>query len=357
MNHSIAARRLRHQSINPARHKKPADLVAWMGAVQAQEYEPARWGLGLRMAGADAAVIERAFEEGLILRTHVMRPTWHFVTAVDIRWMLALTGPRIQQALATYDRQLELDAPLRRRGIAIIERAVRDRTWLTRVELAERLEAAGLGTMRGQRLAHLVMHAEQEAVVCSGPRRGKKFTYALVAERAPQARMLSRDEAIAELTVRFLRSHGPATIKDLVWWSGLPSGDAKRGIEMTRAKREEVEGLTYWTVGRTAGEVTVDQRAHLLPIYDEYVVAYRDRVAVPHGPGVVPTLRESVIFQHALVIGGQIAGTWRMTARAEGVSIAVTLTRPLKRGERTLIAEAAERYGAFTGATVVLSHQ
>ena len=352
MDPAVAADRLRNQSITPPRLRRAADVVAWLGAVQAQEYEPAKWGLGLRMAGAVDATVERAFEEGRILRTHLMRPTWHFVTPADIRWMLDLTGARVQRVMSPYNRHLELDAATMTRGTKIIERALGDRQYLTRAELGERLQSQGL-TMTGMRLAHLAMHAEQEGVICSGPRRGKKFTYALVAERAPDAPRLPRDESIARLTLRYFRSHGPATVRDFVWWSGLPTADAKRGLEMIKARRMEIDGEVYWAGGPTHPSMPRPPRAHLLPIYDEYVVAYRRRTAVPLGPSMIASPAGGfVTFQHAVVIDGQIAGTWRLTRNAKGVSLAATLLRPPKRGERSAIGEAAERYEKFVGVPV-----
>jgi hypothetical protein len=355
MHPAIAAERLRNQSITPPRHRRAADLVSWLGAVQAQEYEPAKWGLGLRMTGATAATVERAFEEGRILRTHLMRPTWHFVTPADIRWMLELTGPRVQRVMSPYNRHLELDAATMTRGTKIIERALRDRQYLTRLELGERLQRQGLA-MAGMRLAHLAMHAEQEGVICSGPRRGKKFTYALLAERAPGAARLSRDEAIAKLTLRFFKSHGPATVRDFVWWSGLPTADARRGLEMIAGRRQEIDGQDYWTAGPALRSMPRAPLAHLLPIYDEYVVAYRRKVAVPHGPAVVASSAGGfVTFQHAVVIAGAIAGTWRVTRSAKEIALAATLLHPVKRGERTALAEAARRYEEFVGMPVMLS--
>jgi hypothetical protein len=352
---SIAARRLCNQRLTCRGFARPDQVVDWLGAVQAQEYEPATWGLALRMRGDPVrSDIERGFEEGRLLRTHVMRPTWHFVTPAAIRWLLDLTGPRLQRLMSAYRRQMELDTRTLTRSAAIFERALRDRHYLTRRELGERLRTAGIDAT-GTRLAHVAMHAELEGVICSGPRRGKQFTYALVAERAPGARLLDRDEALAELACRFLRSHGPATIRDLVWWSGLTTADAKRGIEACRASSEAIDGLTYWSADPAASTPPRDAPAHLVPIYDEYLVAYRDRAAVPHGPAAIAAASApSVIFQHAVLLGGHVAGTWRPSRRSSGVTVDVTLLRPLKRGERQALESAADRYARFLGMLVEL---
>jgi hypothetical protein len=343
----IATRRLRNQRITSAGLRHAVDVVSWLGAVQAQEYEPAKWALGLRMRdGAVDADVDRAIDHGWIFRTHVMRPTWHFVAAADIRWMVELTGPRVQQRMVPYDRRLELDARTLRRGLGIIERTLRDSQYLTRTELGDHLARGGL-PMTGQRLAHMAMHAETAGAICSGPRRGKKFTYALIAERAPGAARLSRDEALATLAKRFFSSHGPATVRDFVWWSGLTTADAKRGLEITKAKREEIGGHVYWTIGRLAPPPARDRPVHLLPIYDEYIVAYRDREAVPHtrlGPG----RSEVVIFQHALIADGQIIGTWRTTPAGRG-TVTLFPVRALKPVEQRALAQAVGRYARFVG--------
>jgi hypothetical protein len=301
------------------------------------------------------ADVERAFDDGRILRTHVMRPTWHFVTPDTIRWLQELTGARVKRTMAGYNRQIDLDDRTLARGITVFEKALRDRQYLTRVELGERLRDAGIEAT-GIRLAHLAMHAELEAVICSGPRRGRQFTYALVAERAPNAARLDRDEALAELARRFLRSHGPATVRDLVWWSGLPTADARRGIEACGASGEPIDGLTYWTVESSGAGAPRDARSELLPIYDEYVVAYRDRVAVPHGSSTLASASgQLVVFQHAVIVDGHIVGTWRPTRGTREVTVAVTLLRPAKRGERKAIEEAAGRYSRFIGLPVSLT--
>ena len=236
----------------------------------------------------------------------------------------------------------------------MFERTLEGGHYLTRAELGAHLRRAGLAAT-GVRLALVTLYAELEGVICSGPRRGKEFTYALLSERAPRPRRLRADEALAELTRRYFASHGPATIRDFVWWSGLRTADAKRGLEMIRARCEVVNGHTYWTVGRTpAGELR-PRIAELLPIYDEYLVAYRDRVAVPHGPSTIEAGASTVTFQNALVISGQVAGTWKIDRKRNERVVAVTPLRRLTGLERRALDEAVARYARFRGVPLALS--
>ena len=355
VNHGLAAQRLVNQCIAPPRHRRATDVVQWLGAVQAQEYEPAKWALALRMREGVEADVERALEQGHILRTHVMRPTWHFVSAADIRWLQMLTAPRVQRVVAPQNRRLELDAATLRRVTLVFERSLRDRQYLMRAELSERLGRAGLA-ISGQRLAHAAMHAELEGVICSGPRRGKQQTYALVAERAPAARELSRDEALEELTRRYFRSHGPATVRDFVWWSGLTTADARRGLQMVGATSHEVDGYSYWTTPPGRARDYPGDLVHLLPIYDEYVVAYRDRILVPHGPPeIASSAGHTVTFRHSLVSAGAIVGTWEVARSSRSHTISVTPLRPLTQQERRGVLEAAARYERFAGVPVATS--
>jgi hypothetical protein len=319
--------------------------------VQAQEYGPAKWSIGLRLPpGLTDAALDRAVDRGQILRTHVLRPTWHFVTSADIRWMLELTAPQVHRRMSTYDRQLGLDAGVMTRATGIIERALGEERYLTRLELGTHLERAGLPG-KSTHLAHIAMYAELEGVICSGPRRGKQLTYALLADRAPGTRRLSREEALAELTRRYFLSHGPATVRDFVWWSGLRTADAKRGLEMNRAKSHEVDGTRYWTIGRTPSRESARRTTvHLLPVYDEYLVAYRDRRVVPHS-----LYSWTTNVRHVLVIGGQMAGTWRTIPGATRVMLEVEASRRLTPGERRALTQAAARYGHFLGVPVSLS--
>jgi hypothetical protein len=348
----ITHQRLHNQRITRPGPAGGSKMVAWLGAVQAQEYGPAKWSLGLRLPpGATDAALERALNQGRILRTHVLRPTWHFVTPADIRWMLELTAPQVHRRMAPYDRQLGLDADVKIRATRVIERALGEGRCLTRQELGARLVRAGLpgATMH---LAHLAMYAELEGVICSGPRRGRQFTYALLADRAPRSQHLSREEALAELALRFFRSHGPATVRDFAWWSGLKTAEAKRGLEMNPAKSQEVDGVKYWAIGRSPTNSKTRTTLHLLPGFDEYLVAYRDRHAVPHSLYATPSFR---LAAGALVIGGQVAGAWRTSPGGKRLLVEVETPRQLTGGERRALAKVAARYGRFVGVPVSLA--
>jgi hypothetical protein len=352
----IAAQRLRNQRISRPQRCEPVDVVQRLGAVQAQEYSAAKWAIALRMSGTTRdEEIERAFDEGKILRTHVLRPTWHFVSPTDIRWMLELTAPHVQRRTATYYRRHGLDQKTLTRATLAIERALSDGQFLSRAELAAGLRRVGL-ELASFPLMLLMMHTELEGVTCSGPRRRKHHTYGLLALRVPPAPRLSHDEALATLTRRFFASHGPATVRDFVWWSGLATADAKRGLEINRGRSEWIDGLTYWTIGRRANAPAANG-THLLPVYDEYLVAYRDRAAVPHHTATTVNTQppRAAGLHHALIVGGQVAGLWRSVRLRRGTAVEVATTRRLSASERSGIAEAAQRYGRFLDGPVSLA--
>ena len=243
----IARRRLRNERLVGAPFASAVEVVRWLGAVQAQDYAGAKWAVGQRVRGGTDADVEAACDRGDILRTHVMRPTWHFVVPADIRWMLALTAPQVKARMAYYDRQLALDGPTYARTNAVIARALEGGRHLTREELGKVLAAAGVAAS-GQRLGHVMFRAELDAVVCSGPRRGKQFTYALLDERVPPVAALAREEALAALVRRYFTSHGPAQLNDFAWWSGLTVADAKAGVQMLAGDlvHADVDGKRYW---------------------------------------------------------------------------------------------------------------
>jgi hypothetical protein len=337
--------------------RSPCDVVGWLGAVQAQDYAGAKWALGLRAAGLTDSDVEQAFTEGAILRTHLLRPTWHFVTPADIRWMLSLTAPRVHAANSTMYRKLGLDAAVFKRSTAAMVKALQGGQHLTRDELRAGLEKAGVPTTGALRMAYLMMAAELDGVICSGPRRGKQFTYALLDERVPQARSLRRDAALAELTRRYFASRGPATARDFAKWSGLTVADAKAGLEGVEAKleREVVDGHTFWfsPVSSPPGEASV--RAHLLSVYDEYVSGYKDRSAIVEA-GIGARLSAlGNALAYIVVVDGQVVGTWSREVRKNAVCITTTIFSRLARVQERAIRSAAQRYGEFLRLPVVLT--
>ena len=348
----VARRRLANQHLTAPASSDPGAVVARMGAVQAQDYAGAKWAVGMRTRGATDASVERAVADGTILRTHVLRPTWHFVTSADIRWMLALTAPRVKAAMASADRGLGIDDALCKRSNAALARALRGGRQLTRTELAGELGRAGIDAADTRRVAHLMSRAELDAVVCSGARRGKQFTYALLDERAPATRPLPRDEALYELAWRYFTTRGPATAQDFSWWSGLTIADARRGAEAAEPEleREPMDGRTYWfPPSAPSGRAAPRPIAHLLPNYDELLVAYRDRSAAAQLVDVSALgTRQSSIFDYVVVLDGQVVGRWKHDRTRRGAAmVALTIAAPLTDAGQRAVSAAARAYGEF----------
>ena len=354
---NITGLRLANQKLSASSFKSPAEVVSWMGAVQSQDYAGAKWALALRAPGLTDADIEQAFTDGKLLRTHVMRPTWHFVLPEDIRWILELTAPRVLAAIGYMDRQLGLDKVIIRRSNAALAKALQGGNQLTRSELGSILQRSRVNT-DDLRLGHLLAHAEVDGIICSGGRRGKQFTYALLEERAPQTRTLKRDEALAELASRYFVSHGPATLQDFVWWSGLTTVDARNGLEMNKSRliQETVNDQTYWMVDSAPVKKDKSPTTHLLPNYDEYTVGYTDRSAIFDGThtGKLDS-RGSELAQYTIIINGQIAGTWKRTIKKREIIIELTPFGVMTKTQNKAIADAAESYGNFLDMPVLLS--
>lgn len=353
---SFVRQRLHNQHLFGAPFARPEEVVSWFGAVQAQEYPGACWGIAQRMDGVTQSDVDQAFAAGAILRTHAMRPTWHFVAPADIRWLLKLTSPRVHAVNATYYRKMELDRDALARGATVLTDALLGGKHLTRNELAAALERAGViraGDDR-LRLTLLVMHAELEGLICSGAMRGKQHTCALLDERVPAARMLDREEALAELTRRYFVSHGPATIKDFAWWSGLPTSDVRVGLELNRSRLEtaQVDGQAYWFGPDAHVLPAASPIAHLLPAYDEYTIAYKDHTAI-----LDADYREliAVAFGIVIVIDGLIVGSWKRVVERARVLLRLDPFRALGDAERQAVARAVQRYAAFLEKPITLT--
>jgi hypothetical protein len=354
--HELIAARLRNHLLCRPKKTTPADVVQHFGAMQAQDFPAAVWAIGLRAPGCHSADVEHAFNEGKILRTHLLRPTWHFVAPADIRWMLALSAPRVHATNAYYYRQSGLDAKVVSRACAMIHRVLDGAEPMTRAELAVPLKRAKVPA-DGLKLAYLMMHAELEGVICSGPRRGRQFTYALLDERAPAGKTLDRPDAIVLLAKRYFTSHGPATLRDFVWWSGLTVKDARLGIEGVKPalQKDAVEGCEYWGTS-PRGSATKGCTAFLLPNYDEYLIAYKDRAPVID-PGRAANIvaRSGGAFSHHLVVDGRLAGSWTREEKPNSVEIQVAPYFKLTPAQSRAVSSAADCYAEFLGVPVSFS--
>lgn len=344
--------RLDKQGISVGRFENPTDVVRWFGAVQAQDYLGSLWALGLRLPGADEASVERAVADRSIVRTWPLRGTLHFVAAEDVRWMLELSGARTVARAASRYRQLGLDEATFKQSRRVIERALTNAGQLTRPELAAALERQGIAT-DGQRLIHLLNRSSLEGLTCYAARRGKQFTFALLEEWAPSSKRLSRKEALAELAGRYFRSHGPATLEDFVWWSGLATADARTGLETAKEqlRREVFDGRTHWLSSSTTTTDGVRPVAHLLPPFDEYTVAYKDRAAILHPSHTQRPDAAFAILGPTIILDGRAVGTWKRTMKKSTVFIEKSLWTTLRKSEQSALDAAAQRYGEFLGRT------
>ncbi|NLR81462.1 winged helix DNA-binding domain-containing protein [Chitinophaga eiseniae] len=303
----IALLRLRQQQLIQPTFTQAADLVRWMGCMQAQDYAGAKWAIGMRVKGSTDASIEAALQEGTILRTHILRPTWHFVSPEDIRWILSLTAPRIKAFNKNLHARLGITDKDLHRSSQVLGKALAGQS-LARTALVPLLHKARIDT-DDIRLGFHLMHAELEGIICSGPRQGKQFTYALLDDRAAPVAAISREEAITRLTLRYFRSRGPATVNDFQWWSGLRMQDIKMGLEENKDLLTAfiANGQAYWFDAAMPMK-TMATGPLLLPAYDEYTVAYKDRSDVL--PASLITATGYGIYKPTVVNKGQIAGTW-----------------------------------------------
>ena len=352
----IAALRLANQHLRNPDFKTPADVVRWFGAMQAQDFAAGKWSIGLRIKNTSDNEVEQAYDKGEIVRTHVMRPTWHFILPEDIQWMQSLTAPQVKKLMGHYNRKLELTDELFTKTNSLVTKALQNHNYLTRQELKKILDGVGIKT-DVQRLAHIIMWAELDGLICSGPKRGKQLTYALVKERVTKLKTLSREQALATLAERYFTSHGPAQLKDFAWWSGLSLKDAASGLDSLRSKTSKLEqnDKTYWFMPSKANPAPSQHQAFLLSIFDEYTIAYKDRSDINiTTPGINKMLSMGNALTTVIVIDGLTVGTWKRIIKKDKVAISTTLYQPLTNPQKQALKEAVSRYGKFLNLPVTI---
>lgn len=374
----IASLRLVNQRLEGARLTSIKDTVAWMGAIQAQDYAMAKWAIGVRLPGSTDDAVETAVERGEILRTHLLRPTWHIVSADDYSWLLELTAPRIKASLTSRHRELGLSEAVISKSEAVLEKALRGGKHLGREELIAGLGDAGIAT-DGNRASHIFSRAELDGILCSGATKSGRRTYALCAGRVPNAKPRAREEALAVLAKRYFTSRGPATLRDFIWWSGLSAVDAKRALEMAKPdlRPETIDSAAYWFAGARAGRAVAGRKAaeresagpgsagraasresvHLLPAFDELLIGYNDRSASLPLEHRRPCVFSYGIFRPIVVVNGQVKGTWRRTFKGARVLVEIKLFERPHKSTAGALERAAGRFGHFIGRKVELKSE
>ncbi len=345
----IAALRLTNQQILNTRFTDPAELVAWMGAVQSQDFAMAKWALGVRLKKATDAGVEQAIDAGGIIRTHIMRPTWHFVAKEDARWIMDLTAPHVYKLAGTMYRQLKLDHSVFRITNDLIGKLLADGDELTREEVIAEVNKAGIET-DNLRATHIMFQAELDKIICNGARRGKKFTYALFDKKVPAAAALNRGEALAALAKRYFLSHGPATVQDFAWWSGLSLTDSKLGFEAVRGEFEtaKVDGREYLFTA-TAELPKMHGKAILVPAFDEITIGYADRRAAMDNAVAQNPESGSGIFKPVVMVKGKIVAAWRRTEKKDAVNIEISPLSKMPAAAENSLESAGTAYARFIG--------
>jgi len=345
---NIAAIRLYSQQIAGTRLTTAKSIVSRMGAMQAQDYTMSKWGVGVRLPGSTDALIEKALAKGEILRTHVLRPTWHLVSPDNIGWMRELSAPQIKTLMRSNNKKLGLTDAVFSKSNGIIEKALGTGKHLTREELLEPIGKAKIA-LNENRAAHLLIWAELDGLICSGAMKDKKQTYAALPERASGSKKISREEACGKLAKIYFSSHCPATLKDFIWWSGLPVADAKVGLEMIKKEfvPEIIEGETYWMHNGFSLPEKDKDLIHLLPAFDELIISYKDRRAVIEKIHQKKAFTTNGLFRPVILVNGQATGLWKRTFQKDKVLIETEFFKPHSKAQKGSIEKAAQSLGKF----------
>jgi hypothetical protein len=313
----------------------------------AQDYYMAKWAIGVRLPGSTDRQIQTAIDKGQIIRTHLMRPTWHFVSPDDIYWMLQLTAPQIKSSLKSREKELGLTETIFKKSNTIIQKALREKH-LTREELMADLTKAKIAT-DNNRSSHLLLRAELEGIICSGAARGINRTYALLEKIVPKIKTLSQEEALAKLAEKYFFSHCPATLQDFIWWSGLSVVNAKHALEMIKSSliSEKIGPQTYWFLNSFSTPITAGKSGYLLPAYDEFMISYKDRSASLNFENNKKSISSNGIFNPVIVMNGQVTGLWKRTIKNDRIIVETEFFRPHNKKELSLIKKASIEFGNF----------
>lgn len=349
-NEDISRVRLINQCISSRKAGTPGELMNHMGAFQAQDYPMAKWAVGLRLRESGEEIINSAIDKGELLRTHLLRPTWHFVASKDIYWMLELSAAGIKTLMKSRNRELGLTKEIFRKSNRLLRRTLSNNNNITRDELIALFKKSKLDTTEN-RASHLLMEAELDGIICSGKSKGKKITYALLEERVKDYERLNKEDSLARLAQIYFKSRGPATVYDFAWWSGLNISDVRKAIEMISNEiiSFETDSNIYWMYEEPAGYSGYSPELFLLPAYDEFLLSYRDRSASMISENYKKIISSNGIFRPLIVYMGKIIGTWKKTSKQNSNVLEFNYFKKPTAKIKSLVNNEAERFALFTG--------
>jgi len=355
----ISGLRLYNQKIAQPSFKKSEEVLSWLGAIQGQDYAGAKWSIGLRLVNAKETDVEDAFSRKQILRTWLMRGTLHMVSSKDLEWMRKLFAPKIIKGNARRYKELELDEPTLFKTNDIIVKVLQEKTRLNRKELLATIEENGIST-QGQRAAYMLQRASYDGFICQTNTIRNVANFILIDKSFTDGMTLDRSEAIAELTKRYFKSRGPATIQDFVWWSGLTVAETKAGLEANKSLfcQEMIDGQTYWFPVENQSLKIARNLIRFLPGFDEFLLGYKDRSASLHPkfnnnwcPG------NNGMFFPFIVMNGEVVGTWKRGFKKNVVVIEMNSFNPQKKlDENPVILDAANKFCKFIDLTLRISN-
>jgi hypothetical protein len=326
----------------------PQHLVSHMGAMQAQDYPMVKWAIAMRLKSKKISKIDDAINEGKILRTHIMRPTWHFVSSEDICWMTELSKSRIKAANESRGRILEITEKMYTKVNNLFGNILRDNHHLTKQEICKEIENIGI-QLNQTRLNRFLIKAEYDGLICSGQDRKGKPTYALLSERVACRSVFHRDEALAKLCGMYFRSHSPATMEDFAWWSGMSAGDAKKAIDFIKADLTEdnINGRKFYIHSKCKVAGSSSGIVKLLAPFDEYLISYKDRSDVLSPHHYPKAFTRYGIFFPVILYDGKVIGNWKKPVKNKKAGIDYTFFDGIKIPEE-LLSSAIQEYISYS---------
>jgi hypothetical protein len=353
MDSKIAQLRLISQKLHKTTHSTPQEIVQHLGAMQAQDYAMAKWAVGSRCDASEKA-IEEAINSAQIIRTHILRPTWHFVSADDIYWMLDLSGPQVKRIVTSYVKKYGYDAKKLDQTNAAIQKILAGNNHLTREEIMQELSITK--TPSPDHLSGpIMMYAELDGLVCNGKMKGKQMTYALLEERVPKTQgRLTQEEGLIKLALRYFESHGPATLLDFSWWSGFSPTSCKNIINAIELQLNSItiEDQKYWFKNDISTEDDFRESIHFLPAFDEILISYKSREASILPEHQPKAFTNNGIFKPIILENSKVIGTWKRTIKKDHAKIETQFFNETENHKKAILFEGIKPFENYLGTKI-----